>query len=71
MKPFTTLAAAIFALIALAHLYRVVRRLAVTIAGTDIPMWVSIVGIIVAAGLAVMLWREARGVPASGRNWSR
>ena len=71
MKPFTTLGAAIFALIALGHLYRVVRRLAVTVAGTDIPMWVSIVGMVVAAGLAVMLWREARGVPASGRHWPR
>ena len=71
MKPFTSLAAAIFALIALAHLYRVVRRLAVTVAGTDIPMWVSVVGMVVAAGLAVMLWREARGVPASGRHWPR
>jgi hypothetical protein len=32
----------------------------VMIGGAVIPMWVSDLGLIVAGGLAVMLWRESR-----------
>jgi hypothetical protein len=60
MKPFTTIAIVIFALIALAHLCRLVWGCEVVVSGTVIPMWVSVVGLIVSAGLAVMLWRESR-----------
>lgn len=60
MKPFTTIAVAIFALIALAHLYRLIAGFEVVVAGCTIPQWASVAGLIVAAGLAVMLWRESR-----------
>jgi hypothetical protein len=60
MKPFTTLAAALFGLIALAHLYRLVRGCEVVVGGTVIPQWLSIVGLVIGAGMALMLWREAR-----------
>jgi len=60
MKPFTTLAVLVFSLIALAHLYRLVRPFEVVVAGTSLPQWVSIVGLIVTGGLAAMLWLEAR-----------
>jgi hypothetical protein len=60
MKPFTTLAAALFGLIALAHLYRLVRGCEVVVGGTMIPQWLSIVGLVIGAGMALMLWREAR-----------
>jgi hypothetical protein len=60
MKPFTTIAILLFAIIALAHLYRLVRHFEVVVAGTVIPQWVSIVGAIVAGGLALMLWREQK-----------
>lgn len=59
MKPFTTLAVAMFALIALAHLYRLVMGCEVVVNGTTVPMWVSAAGLIVAAGLALMVWRES------------
>ena len=59
-RPFTTLAAAIFLLIALAHLYRVLAGLDVSIAGTQIPQWVSWIALVFAAVIAVMLSREAR-----------
>jgi hypothetical protein len=60
MKPFTTLAVAIFALIALAHLCRLIWGLEVVVGGAMVPLWVSLPGLIVAAGLALMLWRESR-----------
>lgn len=60
MKPFTTLAIAIFALIALVHLFRLIWGLEVIVGGTMMPQWVSLLGLIIAAGLAVMLWRESR-----------
>jgi len=67
MKPFTTIATVVFALVAVLHLARialgwnvVVGESVVAVGGTAIPMWASYVGLVVAAGLAVMLWRESR-----------
>lgn len=60
MKPFTRLAIAVFALIALVHLYRLLRPFEVVVGGKMLPQWASAAGLIVAAGLAVMLWRESR-----------
>ena len=60
MKPFTTLAVVVFTLVALAHLYRLVRGLDVEVQGHEVPGWVSIVGLVVAALLAIMVWRESR-----------
>ena len=60
MKPFTTLAIVIFALIALLHLFRLIRGFEFVVGGTPIPQWVSLPSAIIAAGLALMLWRESR-----------
>jgi hypothetical protein len=60
MKPFTTLAIIVFALIALIHLYRLIRPFDVVVHGMIVPQWVSIAGLVVAALLASMLWRESR-----------
>jgi uncharacterized membrane protein len=60
MKPFTTLAVIIFALIALAHLYRLIQPFEVMVHGYVVPQWISAVGLVVAGMLAVMLWRESR-----------
>jgi len=60
MKPFTTLASIFLALIALVHLYRVIRPFEVVVGGTQIPGWASIVGLVVAGGLSIMVWREMR-----------
>lgn len=58
MKPFTTTAAVIFALIAFIHVLRLVMRWEVTVNGAVIPMWLSALGLLIAAVLALMLWRE-------------
>jgi len=60
MKPFTTLAAVIFAIMALAHLYRLLRPFELVIGGWTAPLWISFVGVAVPALLAIMLWRESR-----------
>ena len=60
MKPFTTLATLFLALIALVHLYRLVFPFIVNIAGVSLPTWASAIGMIVAGGLAFMVWREHR-----------
>jgi len=61
MKPFTTLATILLALIACVHLYRLIRPFEVIIGPCHLPQWFSIVGFIVPAGLSWMLCREARG----------
>jgi hypothetical protein len=58
MKPFATAALVIFALVAIVHLLRLLLGWSVTFNGTDIPMWVSVVALAIAAGLAFGLWRE-------------
>jgi hypothetical protein len=60
MKPFSTIAAVVFALVALVHLLRLVYGWEVTLAGWVVPLWLSVVGLIVAGGLSALVWREAR-----------
>jgi hypothetical protein len=60
-RPFTWIASAIFALMAVAHVYRLVRPFEVTIGPCHLPQWCSGVAAVIAAGLSWMLCREARG----------
>ena len=60
MKPFTTTAAIVLAILALVHLYRFVMGLAVVVNGNAVPQWISGVVAVVAAVLALMVWRESR-----------
>jgi len=60
VKPFTTVAVALFALIALLQLARFVLGWEVIVNGIVIPIWVSGIASVFVAALAVMLWREAR-----------
>ena len=60
MKPFTTATLIILALVAIVHALRVLLGWSVAVNGSDIPMWVSVVAFLVAAGLAAGLWRETR-----------
>ncbi|MFL6778457.1 MAG: hypothetical protein ACJ8E8_05385 [Sphingomicrobium sp.] len=60
MKPFTTLAAIIFALMALLHAYRIATHFQVIVGSHMIAQEVSWVALIVAAILSFGLFREAR-----------
>ena len=59
MKPFTTIAVAFLTLIALVHLLRLFAGWEVVVSGFVIPVWWSAIGLVVAGGLALMVWREA------------
>ncbi len=61
MRLATRLATLFLALVALAHLLRVVLRISVTIGGVSIHPWVSLLACVVTGGLAGLLWRESRG----------
>lgn len=59
MKPFTTVAVVVLALIAVVHLLRLFAGWEVTVVGFVIPVWWSAPGLVIAGGLALMVWREA------------
>lgn len=58
MKPFTSLAVVIFAIISLIHILRIVLGWNAVVNGTSIPIWASIVAAVVFGLLAIMVWRE-------------
>ena len=60
MKPFSFIAAVVFALVALVQLLRLVLGWPIVVNGVNIPLWASAIACSVAAVLAVMVWREAR-----------
>lgn len=59
MSSARTLSIALFGLVAIAHAMRLLMGWAVTIDSWLVPMWVSVVGTLVPAGLAVSLWKES------------
>jgi hypothetical protein len=59
-KPFTMIAVLIFALMALIHVYRLVTHFQIILGSHTVPMWASYVGLVVAGGLAWMVYRENR-----------
>ena len=65
MKPFTMLAVLVFAIVAVVQLVRVLMGWAVSINGLAVPIWGSGVVFLVAAVLAVMVWRENRAPRAA------
>lgn len=60
MKLFAKIAVIVFSLVSLMHLLRLFFGSEVTVNGGIVPMWLSVLGFLVAAVLAVMLWKEAR-----------
>ena len=61
MKPATTFGAFLLALIAFGHLLRLLNGWGVLIDDKAIPMWPSILVIILFGSLSVMIWRESGG----------
>jgi hypothetical protein len=59
-RPFTIIAVVLFSLIALLQLLRFSLGWEITVNGVSVPVWASGVAFVIAAGLAVMVWRETR-----------
>ena len=59
-KPFTLIAAAIFALMAVAHVYRIATDFQIVVGSHSLPMSISYFAIVVTGVLAVMLYRESQ-----------
>ena len=60
MKPFSSIAVFIFALIGLGHFVRAITSTDFVIGSVVIPVWVSWPAAVIAFVLAVMLWRETK-----------
>jgi hypothetical protein len=59
-RPFTLLAAIIFGLMALLHVYRIITHFQVILGSHTIAQAVSWIALLATAGLSVMLFREAK-----------
>ena len=58
-KPFTTIAAVILAIVALAHLLRAALGLALVVGTQSIPISVSVFATLFAGALSLGVWRES------------
>jgi len=59
-KPFTTIGAIIFLVVAAAHAYRIYSGFTVVVGDHDIPMMVSWIGAAITALLGIMMLIESR-----------
>ena len=59
-RPITFIAALIFFLMALVHVYRLFTHFQVIIGSHVIPLWLSYFGIVIPALLAILLLREGK-----------
>jgi hypothetical protein len=50
-------ASVIFAIFAVGHVVRLIRHIHVTVGAIHVPMWVSVVALIVAGFLSIWMWR--------------
>ena len=51
----------VLALVALVHLFRLFAGWSVVVTGFAVPLWWSAPIVVIFAGLALLVWREARG----------
>ena len=58
MKPVTTIVVILLLVISIVQLLRLIFRVEIIAAGFQVPVWLSIFGVIIPAMLALLLWRE-------------
>lgn len=51
------IAAIIFELVFLAHLFRVLTRVDVLVAGHEVPVWANVVGAVISGALGWWMWK--------------
>ncbi len=60
MKPAARVTVLLLGFIAVLHVLRIAFQVPATAGTVTIPMWASLVGVLIPGGLAVWLWREQR-----------
>jgi uncharacterized membrane protein YhdT len=60
MKTGARIAIVIFLLVAFAHLMRLIFLVPITAGGTNVPLWISLFGVVVPLLVVLLLWRESR-----------
>jgi len=60
MKTGSLLAIIVFVLVAIAHLLRIASGTEIVIGGNNIPQWISVVGVVIPAFIAWLLWKESK-----------
>ncbi len=61
VKPVSTIAIVVFALVAFVHLHRLIFGWKVIVGDTVMPVWTSAAAAVIAGALALLLWFESRG----------
>jgi hypothetical protein len=64
MRAYVQVSGVVFALVALGHLLRLVRRWPLLIAGRPLPALVSLIVLVVTGAMAVWAWRLLRAPSA-------
>lgn len=60
MKIGSLLAVVLLAVVAIAHLLRLLFAVDVVVGGYIVPQWVSVGGVVLPGLIAMLLWRESR-----------
>lgn len=60
MKPAHLVAIALLVVMAAVQALRLLLRWDVNVNGVAIPLWVSVIALVVVLGVAIALWREAQ-----------
>jgi len=63
MRTYLQVSGALFGLIGLGHVLRLLRHWPVDFAGYTLPLWASWVGLVVAGGLSIWAFRLMRATP--------
>lgn len=60
MKTGSKLAIIVFSLVSVAHLLRLLLGINLSVGNWNVPQWVSVLGVIGPAAIAMILWKESR-----------
>jgi hypothetical protein len=56
---YTRVAAFLFAVVSFSHLLRILLGRQIMVDSISVPMWVSVLGVVIPGGLAVLIWKES------------
>jgi len=63
MRPAALVTVVFLSLVASLHLVRLLFSVELTVAGTTLPLWVSLFGVVGPGALGIWLWRDQRARP--------